>query len=138
VSARVEFATGRPGRRYADRLAGAFVLGVLGVATLVFWIGIPLGGLWLLSRLTDSWNGHFLLSLVLIPAAMALFSPALFWLNGLYLRVIGALSSPQDDDARQRLRGPLEGFLGVGLVVAMVALVVWFFFFAKYPPEVIW
>jgi hypothetical protein len=121
-----------------DRLAAGFVLGVLGGATLVFWIGIPVGGLWFLSKVTDSWNGHFLLSLVLIPAAMALFSPALFWLNGLYLRVTGALSHSEEVDARRRLRGPLEMFLGMGLAVAVVALFVWFFLFAKYPPEVIW
>jgi hypothetical protein len=29
-------------------------------------------------------------------------------------------------------------FLGMGLVVAVVALFVWFFLFARYPPEVIW
>jgi hypothetical protein len=136
VSARTALAVGRRGA--ADRAAAGFVLCVLGTATLVFWIGIPVGGLWFLSKVTDSWNGHFLLSLVLIPAAMALFSPALFWLNGLYLRVTGALSHSQDAGGRQRLRGPLETFLGMGLVMAVIALFVWFFLFAKYPPEVIW
>jgi hypothetical protein len=115
------------------------VLIVLGVATVFFWIGIPLGGLWLLSQVTESWNGHFLLSLVLIPAAMALFSPVLFWLNGLYLRVIGAFP-PADENGNRawRVRGPLEIFLGLGLVVVVVALCVWFFFFADYAPEVYW
>jgi hypothetical protein len=81
VSARTQSAAALPEGRTTDRLAAAFVLVVMGLATLVFWVGIPIGGLWLLSKLTDSWNGHFLLSLVLIPTAMALFSPALFWLN---------------------------------------------------------
>ncbi len=122
-----------------DRLASIFVLVILGAATLCFWIGIPLGGLWFLSKVTDSWNGHFLLSLVLIPAAMAAFSPVLFWLNALYLRVTGALPPPDDQGGRAwRLGGPLETFLYLGLAVAVVALFVWFFFFAKYPPEVIW
>jgi hypothetical protein len=137
VNARAEIAAPNPGRRAVDRAAATFVLVLLGLATLVFWIGIPLGGLWLLSKLTDSWNGHFLLSLVLIPTAMALFTPALLWLNALYLRVAGALP-PAEQGRRQRLRGPLEMFLFAGLAVAVVALFVWSFFFAKYPPEVVW
>ncbi len=139
MNARAEIAEAARGRRSADRLAGAFVLIVMGVATLVFWIGIPVGGLWLLSKLTDSWNGHFLLSLVMIPVAMAAFSPALFWLNWLYLRTTGALQGEEDAEGkRRRLGGPLEIFLSVGMVIAVVLLFVWFFFFAKYPPEVIW
>jgi hypothetical protein len=139
VNARAESAGAARERRGAHRLAAAFVLIVMGAATLVFWVGIPLGGLWFFSKVTDSWNGHFLLSLVLIPTAMALFSPALFWLNGLYLRTIGALGPEADDEGqRWRARGPLEMFLSVGLAVALAALFIWFFFFAKYPPEVIW
>ena len=116
------------------RLAAAFVLLVLGAATLVFWIGIPLGGLWLLARVTDSWNGHFLLSLALIPVAMALFAPALFWLNGLYLRVTGAPQpDPEEQGPRHRLNGPLEMFLSAGMAVAVAALMVWFFLFASNP-----
>src|SRR5207244_1846420 len=74
VGARVAAAGHRGGHALGDRLAGVFVLVTLGVATLVFWLGIPIGGLWFLSKVTDSWNGHFLLSLVLIPTAMALFA----------------------------------------------------------------
>jgi hypothetical protein len=139
VSVRVQRAGALHGARTADRFAAAFVLVVMGAATLVFWIGIPVGGLWLLSKLTDSWNGHFLLSLVLIPAAMAAFSPALFWLNWLYLRTIGALQGEENEEGqRRRLGGPLEMFLSAGMVVAVVLLFVWFFFLAKYPPEIVW
>jgi hypothetical protein len=74
---------------------------------------------------------------VLIPIAMALFSPALFWLNALYLRVTGVLHADEEDEDR-RLRGPLEIFLYAGMVVALAALFIWFFFFAKNPPEIIW
>jgi uncharacterized membrane protein YidH (DUF202 family) len=140
VSASAETAPRAPRARGADRLAAVFVLVTLGLATLFFWIGIPIGGLWLLSQLTESWNGHFLMSVVLIPTAMALFAPALIWLNGLYLRVVGAWSATDEERlGRQgRLRGPLETFLYLGLAVAVVALCVWFFFYAKYPPEVVW
>ena len=129
-----------PLRRVADRLAAAFLLLLLGVGSLLLWIGIPFGLLWFFSRVTDSWNGHFLMSLVLIPLAMALFAPALFWLNGLYLRVTGVIRPDEEDDDEQerRIRGPLEFFLYLGMVAALIALTIWFFFFAKNPPQVIW
>jgi hypothetical protein len=138
VSAGVQALERKPGARIVDRVAAAFLLMLLGVGSLVLWVGIPFGLLWLFSQLTESWNGHFLMSLVLIPLAMALFSPMLFWLNGLYLRVIGVRSSDEDEDRDRRLRGPLEYFLYAGMIVALVALCVWFFFFATNPPETIW
>lgn len=87
--------------------------------------------------MTDSWNKHFLMSLVLIPVAMALFAPALFWLNALYLRITGVLD-PEKDDENRRLRGPLELFLYAGMIVAVIALSVWFFVYARNQPEVVW
>jgi hypothetical protein len=136
VSAGVEAMERKPASRILDRVAAAFLLVMLGAGSLMLWIGIPVGLLWFFSRVTQSWNGHFLMSLVLIPLAMALFSPVLFWLNGLYLRVIGVLHA--DDDDGRRLRGPLELFLYAGMVIAFVSLCVWFFFFAKNPPEIVW
>ena len=121
------------------RLAGAFVLVVLAVACLAFWVGIPIGALWALSKATDSFAGHFVLGLLLVPMAMALFSPALFWLNNLYLRVTGVFQRLEEDEReagwQRRLRGPLEPMLFVSLVVALVALTIWFFIFAENPPQ---
>src|SRR5207247_2652164 len=98
------------GGRLLDRLAAAFILILLAAGSLVLWVGIPFGGLWFFSKVTDSWNGHFLLSLVLIPLAMAAYAPVLFWLNGLYLRVTGVLRPDDDDDDRERrVRGPRPG-----------------------------
>jgi hypothetical protein len=137
MSAEAEAMHRRPGGGLLDRLAAGFILVLLAVGSLVLWVGIPFGGLWFFSKVTDSWNGHFLLSLVLIPLAMAAYAPVLFWLNGLYLRVTGVFHDDEDDRER-RLRGPLELFLYVGMAVALVALFGWFFFFANNPPEVVW
>ncbi len=126
------------GRRPVDRLAATFLLVLLGVGSLVLWIGVPIAGLWGFSKLTRSWNMHFLLSLVFIPIAMALFSPALFFLNNLYLRVTGVIGREDEEDRERRLRGPLELFLYLGMVVALAALFGWFFFLARNPPEVVW
>ncbi len=113
-----------------------FVLLVLAIACLVFWIGIPIGGLWALSKATDSFVTHFVVGLIGVPVAMALFSPVLFWLNFLYLRVSGALARLEQDELesgwQRRLRGPLEPMLLASFLVALVALFVWFFFLAEY------
>jgi hypothetical protein len=121
------------------RLAGAFVLVVLAVTCAVFWVGIPIGVLWALSKATDSFAGHFVLGLLLVPMAMALFAPALFWLNNLYLRVTAVFERLADDEReagwQRRLRGPLEPMLILSLAVALVALTIWFFVFAENPPN---
>ncbi|TMK71606.1 MAG: hypothetical protein E6G49_09065 [Actinobacteria bacterium] len=129
----------RPAVRALDRLAAVFLLLLLGAGSVVLWVGIPFGLLWFFSQITDSWNRHFLMSLVLIPIAMALFAPALFWLNHLYLRVTGVIRPGDEEEERDRhLRGPLEFFLYMGMVAALIALTIWFFFYAKNPPEIVW
>jgi ABC-type proline/glycine betaine transport system permease subunit len=123
----------------ADRIAGAFVLVVLAVACLVFWIGIPIGVLWALSKATDDATTHFVSGLLAVPLAMALFSPFLFWLNNLYLRVTGVLDRLAEDEEesgwQRRVRGPLEPMMFLSLAVAIVALCIWFFFIAEDPPR---
>ena len=139
MSARSTAVERTPIARALDRVAAGFILLLLGLGSLFLWVGIPYGLLWSFGRMTDSWNGHFLMSVLLIPIAMALFAPALFWLNGLYLRVTGVLR-PEDaeEDHDRRLRGPLEIFLYAGMIMAVVALCVWFFGYAHNPPEIIW
>jgi heme/copper-type cytochrome/quinol oxidase subunit 2 len=128
-----------PVRRARDRLAAGFLLLLIGVGSLMLWIGIPAGALWALSKVTESSTRHFVLGLVAVPAAMLVFAPVLFWLNGLYLRVTGALQPEEDDeDRRWRLRGPLELFLYASPAIALVILFVWIFFLAVAPPYTVW
>ncbi len=131
----------QPGRsrRPLDRLAPGFLLLLMGVGCLVLWIGIPVGLLWALSQVTDSSTQHFVLAVVAIPAAMALFAPALFWLNGLYLRLIGALPADEDhEDRRRGLGGPLLLFLYASMAIALVVLLAWIFFLGERPPYTVW
>jgi ABC-type dipeptide/oligopeptide/nickel transport system permease component len=125
--------------RARDRLAAGFLLLVMGAGSLLLFIGIPAGVLWALSRVTESSSHHFVLSLFAIPAAMVLFAPTLFWLNDLYLRVIGAAGPEEDEeDYPRRLRGPLERFLYASMVIALVVLVLWILFLAENPPFTVW
>lgn len=123
-----------------DRAAAAFLLAVLAVGCLALFVGVPVGVLWGLSNLTDSLVTHFVLGLIGIPLLIALLSPALFWVNALYLRVTAAGEPDEEDEDwddgehdRRLARGPLEPMLVAAFVVALVALIVWFFFFAENP-----
>jgi hypothetical protein len=126
-----------PGRR----AAGVFVLLVMLGACIFFWVGIPIGGLYLLGRVLDSPTTHFVAGLIGVPVAMVAFAPVLFWLNGLYLRVTGVLARLEADDEEygwsSRVSGPLEPMLFLSLAIALVALAVWFFAFAHDPPRIL-
>ena len=123
-------------------MMGAFVFAVLVLACVTFWIGVPLGTLWALSKATDDGAVHFVGGLIGVPVAMALFSPLLFWLNGLYLRVTGVIARLEADEEeagwQRRLRGPLEPLLLVSFLIAAVALTIWVFVFAGNPPGEVW
>jgi ABC-type dipeptide/oligopeptide/nickel transport system permease component len=125
-------ATARP--RSRERVAAALVLVVI-VAAVVFWIaGLPLLILWGLSKATDSSAQHFVLGLIAVPTAMAWFGLGLIWLNGVYLRLAGGRQA-KSGDLRHRLGGPLEFLLVSCLLIAVAALLVWFFLFAHGPPR---
>jgi hypothetical protein len=124
------------GRR---RVAGVFVLAILVIACVAFWVGVPLLFLWGLGQATEDGTTHFVVGLIGAPLSMAAFSPILFWLNGLYLRVTGVLERVEQDEEeaqwRRRVRGPLEPILFIALAIAIVALSIWFFVFAENPPQ---
>ena len=120
--------------RARDRIAAAFLLCLMAVGSFVLWIGVPAGSLYLSSKLVDSLAGHFVVALPMTLAAMVAWGSGLFWLNSLYLRVTGFFDEPEDpDEPPRRIRGPLEPILVASLVVALVALFVWFFGFAENP-----
>jgi len=127
-----------PKRQAVDRLAATFLLVVLIVGCLFLWIGIPVVGLWLLGKLVESSTNHFVIGLIGVPAAMALFAPFLFWVNGLYLRVTGAWvprDEVEDEEEWRPPRGPLEPLLVWSFLIALALLVLWFFFVAQNPPR---
>jgi hypothetical protein len=128
-----------------DRAAAAFVFALLVIGTLVLWIGIPVAGMWVLSRVTESRSGHFVAALIGLPLAMILWTPALFGLNRLYLRIraAGRPNVAHDggddewdldpDDPQPSMRGPLEPLLVISLAISIVALLVWFLLIAENP-----
>jgi hypothetical protein len=123
--------------RTPDRAAAVFVLVVMAAACVGLFVGVPIAVLWGLSKLTDSFATHFVGGLLGIPLAIALLSPALFWLNGLYLRITAAPPDQEEwddlDEPLFRVHGPLEPMLVATFLIALVAITVWFFFFAENP-----
>jgi hypothetical protein len=121
-----------------ERIYGAFVLAVLAIACVAWWVGLPVATLWALSKATDDFATHFVGGLLGVPLMMVLFSPILFWLNGLYLRVTGIIARLEAEEEEtgwhRRVRGPLEPMMAISFVVAAVALAIWFFVFAENPP----
>ena len=72
---------------------------------------------------------------------MIAFGLLLGWINRLYLRVTGVLARYEAEQeefggAPRILRGPLEPLLVGSLVIALVALDVWFLLLARDPPLV--
>jgi hypothetical protein len=120
-----------------DRLAARFVLVLLAVGSLVLWIGVPAGGMWLTGEIADTRAEQFLYALLLIPATMAVFALGLAWLNNLYLRISGTLREAERDEpgSWRRIRGPLEPLMVQSLMFAVIAMLVWFFVFAENPPS---
>jgi hypothetical protein len=134
-----------PGMRAVDRLAAGFLLALMAVGSLALWIGVPAACMYLAGQWTQTAAEHFLIALPMTLVAMMLFGWLLFWVNAIYMRVTGVIragSEPEareDDEVDERpvYRGPLELFLVVSLVIALVAVCIWFFLFAENPPRLV-
>lgn len=132
--------------RATDRFAAAFLMVLMGLGSFALWIGVPVLCLWATAQLASDSAEQLLLALPLTILAMALFGWFLVWLNGLYMRVTGVIAQYEAEEeefgpgaAPRYLRGPLETLLVSSLVIALIAMFVWFFVFAHNPgPGSIW
>jgi hypothetical protein len=126
-----------PVARFADSLAAGFLLALMAMGAFALWIGVPLASLYATSKLAHSGGEHFMLALSMTIVAMIGWGALLAWMNRLYLRVTGVIARYQAEEdefgpgaAPPFLRGPLEPLLVGSLVIALIALTVWFLFFA--------
>jgi hypothetical protein len=116
------------------------------VGSAVLWIGIPVLGLWLAGRFTTTAEGFLFATLGGIPLAMVAFGWVLYRLNALYVRSRGPdensehhhsawLVSVSDERRRSRReRAPrrlIDVAMTVSLSVALVLMVIWFFFLSQ-------
>jgi hypothetical protein len=113
-------------------LAAHFTFVVLLLGCLVLWFGVPVLGVWLAGQLTDNSGYHLPISMLLIVPGMFAVAVALAWVNNLWLRITGG-EVVEVRGVPVRRRGPLEVMLPICGILAVIALIVWFFVWAENP-----
>ena len=124
-------------------LLAALLIALMAIGSILLWLGIPVGWLYLVSRLVKSSQpsmGPYVLLLVGIPASMIVVGKALSKLNRVYGEVTGTTStarvrSPwmksmrgERDSGRQRT--VLDVVMVWSVALALLCFGVWFFAFA--------
>jgi hypothetical protein len=122
--------------------AGLLIL-LMAIGSVVLWIGIPVGWLYLASQLVDSSQptlGPYILVIFGIPITMFIFGKLLFSLDRVFERVTGRdattdfrppwLKSMRGERDVSRKLSVLEGVMVVSVSLALLMFGVWFIFFA--------
>jgi hypothetical protein len=121
----------------------ALLILLMAAGSVILWIGIPVGWLYLASQLVSSSQptlGPYVLVIVGIPVTMAIFGRFLFKLDRLFERVTGResvtefrppwLKSMRAERESSRKLTVLEGVMIVSVSFALFAFGVWFVVFA--------
>jgi hypothetical protein len=127
-------------------VALALVL-LMAAGSIVMWVGLPLGLIWLASALTDSSQpsmGPYVLILIGLPVGMFAIGKLLGSLDRIHGRITGRLDdgpqraawlqSMRDERApRRKRRSVLDTVMIVSVLAALIAGAVWFVAFAGSP-----
>jgi hypothetical protein len=111
--------------------SAALMLAIMFLGSLVLWIGLPLGCLYVGSRVQDATHsvGAALIAMAgAVVVGIFTIVPLLAFLNRKHIEVRAARGL---DDYGQ---APLEGVLVVSAGIALVGFAVWFFFFSGAAP----
>ena len=120
---------------------------LMAAGSIVMWIGLPLGLIWLASAITDSSQpsmGPYLLILLGLPVGMFVIGRCLGALDRVHGRITGRLDDgPQraawlqsmrdERGPRRRRRSVLDTVMIVSVLAALAAGAVWFLAFAGSP-----
>ena len=120
-----------------------FLIALMAVGSVVMWIGVPVGLIYLASRLADSPKpsmGPYLLVLIGLPLGMAIVGKALGALDRLHGRLTGLddgkpqqaawLKSMRGERERTAAGSVLDSVMMISVGVALVLAAIWFFGFA--------
>lgn len=122
--------------------AAVLLVLLMAIGSVVMWIGVPLGLIYIASQLADSSRpsaGPYLLIILGLPIGMAIVGKFLGWLDRLHGRLTGRheerhratwLRSMRAERAPNRRGGVLDKVMIVSVAVALVTFAVWFFGFA--------
>jgi hypothetical protein len=118
------------------------LVALMALGSVVMWIGVPLGLVYLASKLADTPKpsiGPYLVVIVGLPIGMALVGKGLGALNRAHIRLTGAevdeyrpgwTRSMRGERVVNRRGGVLDRVMIVSVAVAAVVFAVWFFGFA--------
>ena len=131
------------GRTIAAAPAALLLIVLMAVGSVVLWIGIPVGWLYIASLLVDSSQptlGPYILIIFGIPITMVIFGKLLFMLDRAFEKVTGResetefrapwLKSMRAERSAGRRLTVLEGVMIVSVSLALFCFGVWFFLFA--------
>jgi hypothetical protein len=118
------------------------LVALMALGSVVMWLGVPLGLVYLASKLADTPNpsmGPYLLIILGLPVGMAVVGKGLGWLNRVHIRLTGTevdeyrpgwTRSMRGERQVDRRGGILDRVMIVSVAVAAIAFAVWFFGFA--------
>jgi hypothetical protein len=130
-------------------LAGAITAALacaIVVGSAFLWIGIPFLGLWLAGRFTTTAEAFLFATLGGIPLAMVAFGWVLYRVNAMYMRSLGPDAAPErrrsawlvslsdERGVSRRSRAPrrlIDIAMTASISIALVLMVVWFFFLSE-------
>jgi hypothetical protein len=120
-----------------------FLIALMAIGSVIMWLGVPVGLIYLASRLADSPNpsmGPYLLILIGLPVGMVVVGKLLGALDRYHGRITGVddgkpqqaawMKSMRGDRERKRRRSVLDSVMVISVGVALLLFGVWFFAFA--------
>jgi hypothetical protein len=122
--------------------AAIMLVALMALGSVVMWFGVPLGLIYVASKLADTPNpsmGPYLLVLIGLPVGMAVVGKGLGALNRAHIRLTGAevdayrpgwTRSMRGERKTERRGGVLDRVMIISVFVAGLAFAVWFFGFA--------
>jgi hypothetical protein len=114
------------GKHGSAQLQAALIAVAIVLGCQVLWLVVPVGTLWLLTRLTEDAAEILIAGLVVMPLALAGVAWMLARANRRYLRLVGNRGGWR--------RGPLEVALPASIMIGIVTALIWFIFFANHMP----
>lgn len=122
--------------------AAVALVALMALGSVVMWLGVPLGLVYLASKLADTPNptmGPYLLVILGLPVGMAVVAKGLGAVNRAHVRLTGAETdeyrpgwtrSMRGERRVDRRNGVLDKVMIVSVAVAGIVFAVWFFGFA--------
>jgi hypothetical protein len=120
-----------------------FLIAVMAVGSVLMWVGLPIGLIYLASQLADSPKpsmGPYLLILIGLPVGMVAIGKVLGAIDRYHGRITGLddgkpvqaawMRSMRGERERKRRRSVLDVVMIVSVAVALVLGAIWFFAFA--------